>query len=330
MPHNRSCDHAAVCVSEARDVPCARTHRVVRLGHPSRQARNGGERQSAASLAELIGITVHHLAQGGHIFQGEMRGRATGTTVIGLRQPALLSCEVVLPNPDTQRRIASTLQRIDEKMDVNRRANGYLAELCEAIAGAMDVDGTTTLADIATQATVKVACEESTIESYVSTESFLPNKGGRQIASSLPIAGRVTVYQPGATLVSNIRPYFKKVWYADCEGTCSGDVIVFRANEPKLAPCLYSMLRSDGFFEHVMAGAKGTKMPRGDKKQMMQSPVANDCDEEGLGILASLLNQTSINNRESVRLSDLRDALLPKLMSGEIDASTISAEKLVV
>ena len=185
-------------------------------------------------------------------------------------------------------------------------------------------------ADIATQATVKVACEGSTIESYVSTESLLPDKGGRQIASSLPVTGKVTVYQPGDTLASNIRPYFKKVWYADCEGTCSGDVIDFRANESKFAPYLYSMLRSDDFFEHVMSGAKGTKMPRGDKKQMMQYPVASDFDEEGLGILASLLNQTSINNRENSRLSELGDALLPKLMSGEIDAPTISAEKLVV
>ena len=63
----------------------------------------------------------------GQQFQGDMRGRATGTTVIGLRQPALLSCEVILPDLDTQRRIASTLQRIDEKMDVNRHANDYLA-----------------------------------------------------------------------------------------------------------------------------------------------------------------------------------------------------------
>lgn len=212
---------------------------------------------------------------------------------------------------------------IDDKIAVNVRSNGYLAEMCEAVAGAMDADGTTTLADISSQVTAKVACEESTIESYVSTESLLPDKGGRQIASALPATGKVTVYQPGDTLVSNIRPYFKKVWYADREGTCSGDVIVFRAKEPELAPYLHSVLRSDGYFEHVMAGAKGTKMPRGDKKQMMQYPVANDYSEETLEILASMLDQISANNRENDSLSELRNALLPKLMAGDIDVSGI-------
>lgn len=205
----------------------------------------------------------------------------------------------------------------------SRGANDYLSAMCEAVAGAMDADGTTILADISSQVTAKVACEESTIESYVSTESLLPDKGGRQTASALPATGKVTVYQPGDTLVSNIRPYFKKVWFADREGTCSGDVIVFRAKDPELAPYLYSILRSDGFFEHVMAGAKGTKMPRGDKKQMMQYPVANDCDEDDLEVLASMLDHISANNRESTRLSELRDALLPKLMAGEIDVSGI-------
>ena len=76
-------------------------------------------------------------------------------------------------------------------------------------------------------------------------------------------------------------------------------------------------------FDHVMAGAKGTKMPRGDKRQMMRYPVASSCDEESLGILSSMLDQISANNRENARLSELRDVLLPKLMSGAIDVSQV-------
>lgn len=57
----------------------------------------------------------------------------------------------------------------------------------------------------------------------------MQNKGGRQLASSLPTTGKITRYKAGDTLISNIRPYFKKIWYAPFEGTCSGDVIVFRA-----------------------------------------------------------------------------------------------------
>jgi len=141
--------------------------------------------------------------------------------------------------------------------------------MCETLATAVEANGEDMLADIAIQVAEKAACSESSLERYVSTESLLPNKCGRQEASSLPTTGKVTIYKTGDTLVSNIRPYFKKIWFADRDGTCSGDVIVFRAKDPSLAAYLYSVLRSNSFFEHVMTGAKGTKMPRGDKKQMM-------------------------------------------------------------
>lgn len=63
----------------------------------------------------------------GQPFQGDMRSRATGTTVIGLRQPSLLSCEVTLPELSIQKRIAATLRCMDDQIRVNKRTNGYLA-----------------------------------------------------------------------------------------------------------------------------------------------------------------------------------------------------------
>lgn len=250
--------------------------------------------------------------------------QGSGTTFKEVSGKTMRRVEVLVPNSlDVQKKIGAVLGSIDSKIELNNRLNDYLATACEALVEIMNVDGTTTLADISSQVNVKTACGAATIDSYVSTESLLPDKGGRQTASALPTAGKVTVYQPEDTLVSNIRPYFKKVWYADRVGTCSSDVIVFRAKEPELAPYLYSVLRSDSYFDHVMAGAKGTKMPRGDKRQMMQYPVASDCNEEELKILTSMVNQISASNRENDRLSELRDALLPKLMSGETDVSKI-------
>lgn len=63
----------------------------------------------------------------GPLFQGELRGRATGTTVIGLRQPELLKCSVALPSLDTQKRISLVLGAIDDKIEINAKLNGYLA-----------------------------------------------------------------------------------------------------------------------------------------------------------------------------------------------------------
>ena len=205
--------------------------------------------------------------------------------------------------------------------------NDYLAELCELIVSRSEAtDGA--LSDICTQVTDKVSCTEAQIDSYVSTESLLADKNGRQLAASVPRTGKVVVYKAGDTLVSNIRPYFKKIWFAENDGTCSGDVVVFRANNPSLAPYLYAILRSDKFFDYVMSGAKGTKMPRGDKKQMMSYGINPYCPERDLEIIAFAVYGIGASNQENQYLSSLRDSLLPKLMSGEIDTSKVELPTL--
>ena len=205
--------------------------------------------------------------------------------------------------------------------------NDYLAELCELIVSRSEAtDGA--LSDICTQVTDKASCTEAQIDSYVSTESLLADKNGRQLAASVPQTGKVVVYKAGDTLVSNIRPYFKKIWFAENDGTCSGDVVVFRANNPSLAPYLYAILRSDKFFDYVMSGAKGTKMPRGDKKQMMSYGINPYCPERDLEIIAFAVYGIGASNQENQYLSSLRDSLLPKLMSGEIDTSKVELPTL--
>lgn len=206
--------------------------------------------------------------------------------------------------------------------------NDYLADLCETIAGKYCNDRNSCLRDICYQVTDHVDYGNADQETYVSTESLMQNKGGRQLASSLPTAGKITRYKAGDTLISNIRPYFKKIWYAPFEGTCSGDVIVFRANDPSNAPYLHACLRQDSFFDYVMQGAKGTKMPRGDKKQMMEFKVASSCSTKDLILLDSAIKQRSDNDSETVKLQALRDTLLPKLMSGEIDVSKVDLTQL--
>ena len=260
-------------------------------------------------------------------FQGELRGRATGTTVVGLRQPELLRCTVKLPARDIQTAIAHVLGAIDSKITLNKQINGYLAVQCEAIAERATGENTVleSLCDLVTE---KADCSEADFDTYVSTESLLPNKMGRQIASSLPQTGKVTVYQAGDILISNIRPYFKKIWYADQAGTCSGDVLVFRAKQPEWAGYLYSCLRNDSFFDFVMKGAKGTKMPRGDKKQMLTYEVSASPNQLVIGFMASALKHISTANKESEHLAALRDALLPKLMSGEVDVSKVNLTQL--
>lgn len=86
------------------------------------------------------------------------------------------------------------------------------------------------LADIAAYVTDRISSSEISLFEYVTTDSLLQNKRGRDIAQNLPpVPCSLTKYHKGDVLVSNIRPYLKKVWLADTDGGCSNDVLVFRA-----------------------------------------------------------------------------------------------------
>lgn len=122
------------------------------------------------------------------------------------------------------------------------------------------------LSDVAEYVNEKISMADFDNSQYISTDSMLKNRCGITSPESIPTSGKVSRYQPKDILVSNIRPYFKKIWYADRIGGCSNDVIVFRAKSNIDSLFLYYVLSDDCFFEHMMTGANGTKMPRGNKK----------------------------------------------------------------
>jgi type I restriction enzyme S subunit len=102
---------------------------------------------------------------------------------------------------------------------------------------------------------------------------MLQNKEGITRSAGLPTVNQTQAYQAEDVLVSNIRPYFRKIWYADRDGGCSNDVLVFRAKENVYPNFLYYLLSDNTFFDYATATAKGTKMPRGDKGAIMRYEV---------------------------------------------------------
>lgn len=133
---------------------------------------------------------------------------------------------------------------------------------------------TVLLGDICHYITEKISVSEVALKDYVSTENLIAEKGGLSLASNLPQTGKVTRYQAGDVLVSNIRPYFKKIWFADRTGGASNDVLVFRPTTDEVAnEYLYYVLANDKFFDYSTASSGGSKMPRGDKVQIMKYPV---------------------------------------------------------
>lgn len=127
-----------------------------------------------------------------------------------------------------------------------------------------------TLKDIAFYRNDKVKFDEISFDCYISTENMIENKGGIVSPSSIPSSGSFNIYLESDILVSNIRPYFKKIWFADKDGACSNDVLVFAIKNKSIdASFLYYRLSMDHFFDYVMAGSNGVKMPRGNKKSIM-------------------------------------------------------------
>ena len=126
------------------------------------------------------------------------------------------------------------------------------------------------LKDVCILSSDRISIQRLNKTNYISTENMLPNKAGKVDASSIPAFGCVTGFRPNMTLVSNIRPYFKKIYFTEINGGCSNDVLAFIPKENISAKWLFYLLSQDSFFSYVMSGAKGTKMPRGDKSQIME------------------------------------------------------------
>lgn len=168
------------------------------------------------------------------------------------------------------------------------------------------------LSDICFYAKGKVNVSDLTDADYISTENMISNKGGITTASSLPSTIQTQAYKKDDVLVSNIRPYFKKIWFADFDGGCSNDVLVFRAKEDTDARFLYYVLADDAFFNYSTATSKGTKMPRGDKTAIMQYEVPHFdllIQKKIAGILADIDDKIALNSNINKNLEQQAQAI---------------------
>ncbi|WP_264626850.1 restriction endonuclease subunit S [Candidatus Symbiopectobacterium sp. NZEC135] len=177
------------------------------------------------------------------------------------------------------------------------------------------------LSNIAIFANGKVDISSLTPETYVSTENMLENRAGISTATSLPSVNSVPSFRNGHVLISNIRPYFKKIWLARYSGGRSADVLAFEAQDTVTVEYIYNLLYQESFFDFMMLTSKGVKMPRGDKTAIMgwqcicpDKKIAN-AFSKAVGKYYSFIE---INNIQNKTLTQLRDTLLPKLLSGEI------------
>ena len=178
---------------------------------------------------------------------------------------------VPIPPISIQEAIISECEAIDKEYDTSRMSietyRQKIAEIFDKLEVVSEQMGGVKISELCKYITLRTTGIE--MDSYITTDNMLQNCEGIR-----PYEGAETIsfgiaYQEGDILLSNIRPYLKKIWQADRNGSCSPDVLVLRPNTEKVdKQFLYYSLRRDAFFDYIMneAGTRGMKMPRGNKE----------------------------------------------------------------
>lgn len=150
------------------------------------------------------------------------------------------------------------------------------------------------------------------VNNYITTDNMLPNKEGICDAEKIPTNITVNHFQENDILLSNIRPYFKKIWKAEYEGGCSADVLIFRTNCGYNADFIRYCLSQDAFFDYDMKGAKGSKMPRGDKNHILNFELYDfslPSQTSIASVLKVLDNKIILNNKINNELEQMAKTL---------------------
>lgn len=169
----------------------------------------------------------------------------------------------------------------------------------------------------------KIALTELSLSTYISTENLLQDFSGVSISSKLPNVKNVTHFKKNDILVSNIRPYLKKVWFATFDGGASNDVIIIRAKSNIESDFLIYLIKNDKFINYVMESAKGVKMPRGDIEQIKKYPSfipKNPKEQKKIAYcLNSIDNLISAQNKKLETLQEYKKGLLQNLFPREME-----------
>ena len=266
--------------------------------------------------------------------------------------------DIYIPSIEMQNMIVSILDNIDLKIALNEKINQNLEALAKQLydywfvqfdfpneegkpykssGGKMvwndalkrhvpSIWSFKNLKDVACFVKDKVETSKLTLNTYISTENMQPNRGGISIASNLPNTNYVTACNCGDMVIANIRPYFKKIFLIPTNGFgCSSDVLCIRANDLMYSRFVYETLSDDAFFDYVMSGAKGSKMPRGDKEQIMQYPVIvpnKELVEAFNRVVYPIHSQIHLYRKQAESLTKQRDELLPLLMNGQVSLNS--------
>ena len=284
-------------------------------------------------------------------FQGELSGRATGSTVIGLRQPELLKCHLKIPNRKYQDIIAAMLMNIDKKIDLNNEINNNLYEFNnklfeEKILNNAEKDDWEEylLSDISkmingylykgNELVEKSNIGMATIKNFERTGGFkldgfkdiVPQKcKSDHYVKPFEILVACTDLTQNADIIGNAIMLLNNANY---------DEIIMSMDLVKLIPItdivnnymLYAIVNSKDFKNFALRYKSGTTVLHLNKncfkEYTIKLPNYNTIKDLSKVFEGNYKKISQIID-ENRKLEQLRDTLLPKLMNGEIDLDNI-------
>lgn len=253
-----------------------------------------------------------------------------GTTISRLYNGLIRSTPIALPDISEQRSIAEALTSMDthianlteliEKKKAIR--DGALEAL---VSGRTQLEGQTISwvdTELGELATYRKGNGSGTKDHYISTENI--NQGFSDIQRySTKDAVEGCVFYENDTLIANIRPYLRKVWYAEFSGICSLDVLALQPKSAIDTKYLYYLVANDRFINYVMnGGVKGIKMPRGDKKFMLKYSVRIPSEKavqtELAQMITSMDNEVASLEEERDKIQQIKAGMIDDLLTGRV------------
>lgn len=196
---------------------------------------------------------------------------------------------IPVPPTDIQKQIVEEIDKVDKSVADSKHQITKLEAEIENLLSSVNTEGCL-LNNVAPFAIKSIKYSDIKSETYITTDNMLQNKWGVVPFEGTANISSITEYKKEDILISNIRPYLKKIWLADKEGGCSKDVLVLRSSDSDkyLPQYIYYMLRRDAFFDYVMEGKKGVKMPRGNKEDIMKYKIPMPPIDEQKRIVAQI------------------------------------------
>ena len=246
-----------------------------------------------------------------------------------------------IPEREVQEFIGDLYFEFSSKIDFNRRMNETLEALAQTIFKSWFVESTATklpkgwragkLGEVAENP--RRSIQPDAIESsmaYIGLE-HMPR---RSIAlsdweSDTKLGSNKLEFKRGEILFGKLRPYFHKVGVAPLDGVCSTDILVVRPKTPEWFGFVLGYVSSVELVNHTDAASTGTKMPHTNWNDIARFEVAlppESLTAEFTATIRPMIERIIANIHESRTLAESRDALLPKLLSGELRVPTVSGK----